>query len=465
MNKTAYPGICLYGIKEGGHVMSKLIPGNQRHLTLSNRITIETMLKEKKSLKEIARELHKDPTTISKEIKLHRQFRSANWATPNSCKHKKTCRIKNLCNNRGKCYRECRTCRTWKCNSKCSDYVYETCGRLSRSPYVCNFCDKRSCRLDKYYYRAEYAHKEYEALRRESRLGINATPDQIAQMNEIITAGVKKKQSIAHIVHTNGGVIKCTEKTIYNYISGGYFSVGNIDLPRKLHYKPRKSENTKKADAARKCAALGGRRYTDFTEFMAKHDLPVTEMDTVHGAEGTQKVLLTMLSVRTGVLLPFLLEACTQDEVVRVFDEVEAAVTPDAFRKAFSVIITDRGSEFLCPELLERSITGGQRTRVFYCDPNAPFQKPHLEKSHTHIRSFFPKKSSWNNGKRNTFDLMTQEKITLMANHINSLARDSLNGLPPMLLGAALLPPELIEALGLELIPAMDVTLIPALLK
>lgn len=39
-----------------------------KHLTLSNRITIESMLHAKASFKSIGLVLDKDPTTISKEI-------------------------------------------------------------------------------------------------------------------------------------------------------------------------------------------------------------------------------------------------------------------------------------------------------------------------------------------------------------------------------------------------------------
>ena len=52
--------------------MSKYIPGNQKHLTLENRIYIENSLDKEISFKDIAKYLCKDPTTISKEIKTHR---------------------------------------------------------------------------------------------------------------------------------------------------------------------------------------------------------------------------------------------------------------------------------------------------------------------------------------------------------------------------------------------------------
>lgn len=52
--------------------MSKYIPGNQKHLSLEDRKYIERSLNLGTSFKDIARFLCKDPTTISKEVKLHR---------------------------------------------------------------------------------------------------------------------------------------------------------------------------------------------------------------------------------------------------------------------------------------------------------------------------------------------------------------------------------------------------------
>ena len=52
--------------------MSKYIPDNQKHLSLENRKYIERSLNSGTSFKDIARFLCKDPTTISKEVKLHR---------------------------------------------------------------------------------------------------------------------------------------------------------------------------------------------------------------------------------------------------------------------------------------------------------------------------------------------------------------------------------------------------------
>ena len=47
--------------------------GNQKHLTFDQRIEIEKGLAENKSFAEIARSIGKDPSTISKEVRLHAQ--------------------------------------------------------------------------------------------------------------------------------------------------------------------------------------------------------------------------------------------------------------------------------------------------------------------------------------------------------------------------------------------------------
>ena len=46
-----------------GDIMSKYIPGNQKHLTLNDRIYIENELSKGATFKDIAAFLCKDPTT------------------------------------------------------------------------------------------------------------------------------------------------------------------------------------------------------------------------------------------------------------------------------------------------------------------------------------------------------------------------------------------------------------------
>ena len=51
--------------------MSRKIKGNGKHLTFSDRVYIEQELMQGSSFRDIAAGLGKDPSTISKEIRLH----------------------------------------------------------------------------------------------------------------------------------------------------------------------------------------------------------------------------------------------------------------------------------------------------------------------------------------------------------------------------------------------------------
>lgn len=51
--------------------MCKSIPDNQKHMTVDDRVIIEKGLDAKNSLRNIAWQLGKGPTTIAKEIKMN----------------------------------------------------------------------------------------------------------------------------------------------------------------------------------------------------------------------------------------------------------------------------------------------------------------------------------------------------------------------------------------------------------
>ena len=159
-------------------------------------------------------------------------------------------------------------------------------------------------------------------------------------------------------------------------------------------------------------------------------------MDTVHGTR-SGKVLLTFFFRKCSLMLAFIIESCTQIYVKEIVDELYEMLGAEAFKRSFPVILTDNGSEFKNPEALEYDANGNQRTKVFYCDPMASYQKPHIEKNHEYIRYILPKGKSFNK--------LTQEQITLAINHINSTARASLNGHTPFKLAQMLMDNLLLE--------------------
>ena len=93
---------------------------------------------------------------------------------------------------------------------------------------------------------------------------------------------------------------------------------------------------------------------------------------------------------------------------------------------------------------------------VFYCDPYVSNQKAKLEKNHEYIRYVIPKGRSMNR--------YTQDDINLMASHINSTARDGMNGASPFDLAELLLDKRIPLLVGQHRINPDSVMLKPELI-
>lgn len=437
--------------------MSKLIPGNQKHMTMDDRVLIEKGLDTKQSLRGMALQLGKDPTTIAKEIKKHRTFHEHNRFNElqNKCAILKDCKRKHICGIYSpSCQKLCRQCS--HCNSRCPDFIPRSyhCVKLDKAPFVCNACEKRRhCRLDKFFYKATTAHRQYRSVLVESRTGLNISPEDLLVLDETVTPLIRQGQS-PYMILQNHPEICLSEKTLYNYIDSGALSVKNIDLPKKVKYKVRTDHSSNALDRA----VYEGRTFKDLQRFIQEFpDTRITEMDTVFGCEGSRKVLLTLHFDCCAFMMAYLLESKEARHVKKVFDDIEHAVGTFSFSNAFSVILTDRGTEFHDPDALECGQDNLIRTSIYYCDPMCSWQKPHCEKNHEYIRKICPKGTS--------FDGYTQEDIDLMMSHINSSARQSLGGLSPMVLARLMLPNELLDFFGLAEIPADEIVLTPELLK
>ena len=176
--------------------MSKYIPGNQKHLSLEDRKYIERSLNSGTSFKDIARFLCKDPTTISKEVKLHRV---SDWY------HKGTFyNAHNFCIHR----------------------------------YHCTIAHK-------YRYDAIFADRKYRKYLSSSRAGINMTKQELHKMDRIITPLIYQGQS-PYLVITNHPELDMSVRTLYSYLDNGILTARNIDLKRKSQVQT--AQGTQNAD-------------------------------------------------------------------------------------------------------------------------------------------------------------------------------------------------------------------------
>ena len=358
---------------------------NYCHLSYEERKNIEDGLNSRKSINKIAKELNRAHSTILREI------------------------------DRNKIYSEPSSFNNYNVNFN-KDL---TCEKLSKTPYVCNGCKSRSgCRKQRWTYYARKANDSYKELIISCRQGISLTEEEIYNINNVIAPLVKKGQTTNHLYINHPEVLNFSKVSFYNYINNGVFEFGPLDFPRIVKHKKRKN---KKRRTRQERAILIGRKYSDFIEFTSKNpNLNIVEMDTVEGLKTDSKCILTLFWRKSNFMLMFLLENQTTDEVTKVFEYLQQTLFEDDYKKLFQVILTDNGTEFYDVLNIEcNHKTGEQISKVFYCDPGASWQKGGIEKNYEFIGYVLPKKT--------TFKNLTQNDCLIIANHINSLCRDSLN--------------------------------------
>lgn len=435
----------------------RIFMSKQRHLTIDERIIIETELRKRSSFKSIGTLIGKDCTTISKEIRAHRtsEKTGAFGKAFNDClnNYNHSCNQRHICDRCTSPKRLCWSC--GKCIDNCIAYVKFSCPKLNRFPYVCNGCpDKSRCSLEKFFYRAYKAQNEYDLIKSESRSGIAISEEELKQLDDVISPLLRKGQSLHHISIYHADETMKSERTLYKYVNNGLFSAKNLDMPRTVRMRPRKTKSSSlKVDKS--CRI--GRTFQDFQQYMAENrDIPVCQIDSVEGVKGSS-VLLTIHFVQQELQLAFLRKANDSQSVINIFERLYFELRPDIFIETFPILLADNGSEFSNPKAIEFDSQGNRRTQMFYCDANAPYQKGSCENNHEMIRRIIPKGTDL--GK------YTQDQISLMMSHINSYARKSLGNKSPYEIFAFMYGEELLKKFGIQFIPADEIILKPELLK
>lgn len=247
-----------------------------------------------------------------------------------------------------------------------------------------------------------------------------------------------------------------SEKTLYALVHSGLLSARTLDCPRIIRFKPRRGHKALKIDT--QCRQ--GRTIQDFKAYMKNHpELTHIEMDTLEGEKGG-KVLLTLTHPPTGLVLAFLRERNDAASVTFHMNKLKRILGFKNYGQLFPVILTDNGSEFSNPTAIEESPSSNNLTissKVFYCDPARPDQKPFIENSHTLLRRIFPKGTSFNH--------FNQAQIDLALSHINSYALKKLNDQSPFDAFNFLFGPQWLIKFNLVKIPHHEINLTPSLLK
>lgn len=418
---------------------------DNKHLTLNERKIIETGIINRSNKVDIARTIGKDPTTIAKEIRRHRVLKKRNTFNRDS-----------ICIHLNKC---------GKCIKKCQHYEEPKCNKRDRSPGACNGClNIQKCYLDKYFYYAKQAHKEYKEDLVDFREGINLTTLERRKLASILKPLLDKGQSIYQIKSSHPE-IKQSIHTLYNYIEDGVFKGDGIDCFSLKEQVNRKKFN-KKYKKRKERVNYKGHTYKDYLNFKEHNpDTPTTEMDTVMNSL-SGPYIQTLYFEESGLMIGFLHQEKTSKSMASKLDYLEKTLGYYIYRELFSLILTDRGPEFEVMNLFEfNSETGELRTNIFYCDAYTSSQKPHVENTHNYIRDIIP----------NEIDIynITQEDLNLMFSHINSTPRKSLKGKSPYEVFCFMYSTEdnpkrgkeILDKLNIKEIKRDEVTLKPYLIK
>lgn len=356
-----------------------------KHLSFEDRCVIEEFLNEGYNFTHIANRIHKDRTTIAREVKKHRFLRSKQSSSNEPC-----------------CF-------------------------LNKPPYVCNNCSKFNyCKKQRFSYSHDIAYNEYKKTLIKQRSHLKVTKDEIVAMNEIIAPlMIHKHHSVNHVFISHPEVLNISKSTFYRYIDLGILNIKNIDLPRKVRFKINKEYDYTRSKCNPKIKI--NRFYTDFQDYIQYHpNASIVEMDTVIGTSGGKggKCFLTLLFRQSNLMLIYLLPYKQSKYVTQTFNYLKELLGIDEFKRLFEVILTDNGSEFFDPDSIEIDFNSGEKVcSLFYCDPSCSWQKGTLEKNHEYIRYILPKGTS--------FAGLSQEDCYLISSHINSVPRISLNNNTP----------------------------------
>lgn len=389
-------------------------------LTKAERVSIERGLDSRKSIRSIADTLGRAPSTVAAEVTRNRT----------------------VCCGEGK-------------GERVREISGRACPSLERSPRVCNGCRHRHLHCGRGW-KCEYSAPRAQALADSmlsvARCGVDRSEGEFEFAVGLIRSDMSRGLSPVQICTARAAQFKVDPSTVYRWIAAGYAGMSNMDLRRKVGYKPRR-----KKTPIRPTSHGPGRSHEAFLKLPEDRRASACEMDTVIGRARDAQCILTLYLRPCRFQVALLLPEKSSSAVTAALDSLELALGKEGFQKLFGLILTDNGTEFADSTAIERSAADrGRRCEVYYCDVRQSQQKAGCERNHVELRKVLPK------GRGVVFDRLTPRDMAVLMSQMNSQPRPSLMGLSPAAALGALLGEAaegLFDALGIEQIPYEDLDL------
>lgn len=409
----------------------------KERLKLDDRINIQAAIAKGWTLSQIARMLKKSRSTVLREIINNSYYKECR----HSCSH---CALK--CKDKTNCFQ----------NDKCKKFIYYRCHKWKKFPYTCNSCPEvQYCSHLKRFYDCIKADEKSRRNRIEPRVNKKLTDEELKIIDEIVSNGVLKGQSLHHIYVTNFILQNiCCERTIRRHLYKGHFTVKAHQLPRYVRYSHKYVHKEKKI---RNVNRMLGRTFKDYNEFVKENpNLHIWQYDSVEGKEEDKKAVLTITFPKFRFQFGYLI---TKSSMVSVFNKLRKLqkLLKEKYKDIFQINLSDNGLEFTKFHEIEVDENGEVLCKTFFTTPYRFTDKASCERNHQFIRYLLPKGVS--------LDFLTQEKVDLMFSHINSYVRESNKNKTPYELMVESFGIEFLNLINITYIHPSDVNLKPSLIR
>lgn len=420
-------------------------------LNLIQRTQLQTLLKVKRSLSSIAKEMNISRQTLYREL-----LRNSYTISRDKFDIKSSCVHYLECKKEKKSYRLI-------CPNDCIKYSPGRQFCLKKYPFVCNFCSKKKgCQFLQYYYDASKASSLYHTRIQEANNTPKTSSNEIKRINKIVSPLIMNGQSVEAVLMSHPEINK-SSLTIRNWIKKNTLDCKLSNLRMNGRRIPRKYNYSGNEDHIRLSTLKIGHKYNDYLFYYKSHpNALIVELDSIIGCIDGKQTVLTIHLVQHKFQFGFILETHSKDEVylklksfllnLKDFDDQYGTVM---YRTFSEILLCDNGIEF---DSLLDLMNNNEYCHVFFCKPSAPYQKGACEKNHVLVRYIHYK--GW------SFDSLSQNDIDLLFSNINSYPRKSLNGKTPYqsVLDDSRLGKEFLYFTGISKVSCDDVILTPSLL-
>ena len=245
---------------------------------------------------------------------------------------------------------------------------------------------------ERYEYSADAGQLKYDrnAANKGRGLKIGSAHDLVSYIEKKIGEEKMSPYAALQSIENEGKefAVSISLKTLYNYIEQGLFlNISQKDLPQRGKKRTRNYNKIRRAHNNPTGTSIIERP----EEIEYRRDFGHWELDTVVGKAGTKAALLVLTERMTRYELIFKLENKTEKAVVDVLDILERKLGQKRFCMGFKTITCDNGCENLDHVGMERSITKGKRTKVYYAHPYSAWERGSNENANKLIRRFVPK--------------------------------------------------------------------------